>query len=191
MRGLFGLTQPIGCCGAAWPARGQRTEVEAASGNASAFPVHGTWGLRGLSAVPSCSQSRAPRQKREIVKMCWHVLTRFPPRRAKNLTPSTKNPSPARLIEHILPVGGEPIRQELPRATFRSRYAHLSGAERHRRSDSGAAVRLTRGGELGFALGRGLGCASATLEGRAGRSLPPRRPATRQARFRPRRLRPA
>ena len=39
------------------------------------------------------------------------------------------------------------------RATFKSRPGHLSSAERHRRSDSGAAVRLTRGGELGRALG--------------------------------------
>ncbi len=39
------------------------------------------------------------------------------------------------------------------RATFRSRPGHLSSAERHRRSESGAAVKLTRGGELGFALG--------------------------------------
>ncbi len=44
------------------------------------------------------------------------------------------------------------------RATFRSRPAHLSRAERHRRSASGAAVRPTRGS----ALGRGLGCAFAT-----------------------------
>ena len=36
---------------------------------------------------------------------------------------------------------------------FRSRHVQLSGAERHRRSDSGAAVRLTRGEELGCALG--------------------------------------
>ena len=70
-----------------------------------------------------------------------------------------KSSSPARLRWHILPVGTWPIRQELPRATFRSRHAHLLSAERHRRSDSGAAVRRTRDGELGFALGRGLGCA--------------------------------
>ena len=38
----------------------------------------------------------------------------------------------------------------------RDRPAHLSRAERHRRSDSGAAVRLTRGRELGRALGYAL-----------------------------------
>ena len=43
------------------------------------------------------------------------------------------------------------IEMKSQRATFRSRRAHLSSAERHRRSDSGAAVRLTRGGELGRA----------------------------------------
>ncbi len=64
--------------------------------------------------------------------------------------------SPTRFKGHILPVGTRPIRQELPRATFGSRHAQLSRAERHRRSDSGAAVRLTRGGELGFALGCAL-----------------------------------
>ncbi len=44
---------------------------------------------------------------------------------------------------------GSKIEMKSQRATFRSRYVQLSGAERHRRSDSGAAVRLTRGGKLG------------------------------------------
>ena len=45
--------------------QGARTKswAEAASGNALAFPVHGTWGPRGPSAVPSRRYSRAPRLK--------------------------------------------------------------------------------------------------------------------------------
>ncbi len=50
------------------------------------------------------------------------------------------------------------IEMKSQRATFRSRPAHLSGAERHRWSASGAAVRRTRGS----VLGRGLDCAFAT-----------------------------
>ncbi len=66
---------------------------------------------------PGQCLDRAPRLKREIVKTCWRVLTRFP-RRAKK-----------------------------------------------RRSDSGAAVKRTRGGELGCALGCDCSLDSKTVVG--------------------------
>ncbi len=51
--------------------------AEAASGNAQAFPVHGTWGPRGPRTVTS-NQIARRRLKREIVKTRLRVLTRFP-----------------------------------------------------------------------------------------------------------------
>ena len=73
----------------------------------------------------------------------------------------TRNPSPARVKRDFTCFAVSKIELKSQRATFRSRHAHLSSAERHRRSNSGAAVRLTRGS----ALGRGLGCAFATRRG--------------------------
>ena len=66
--------------------------------------------------------NRAPRLKKRFSYFGGELNIVESRRRAKNLIPS-KNPSPARLIGHILPVGTWPIRQELPRATVRSRYA--------------------------------------------------------------------
>ncbi len=81
--------------------------------------------------------------------MRLRVLTRFPKAREKTC-PRAKNPSPARFKGHILPVGTWPTRQELPRATA---------------SDSGAAVRLTRDGELGWALGCDCSLGTKTVAG--------------------------
>ena len=67
-----------------------------------------------------------------------------------------RNPSPARLKRDFARFAVSKIEMKSQRATFRSRPGHLSSAERHRRSESGAAVRRTRGGELGCSLGRAV-----------------------------------
>ena len=114
------------------------------------FPSTGRGACPARGQYPPVGR-RAPRLKREIVKMRWRVLTGFPKAREKRVV--RKN-SVARLLERAYSAGWHlPIRQELPRATVRSRPGHLSGAERHRRSESGAAVRRTRGRRTGLCFG--------------------------------------
>ena len=80
--------------------------------------------------------------------MCWHVLTRFPQAREQRIGVEAGIKTPCGRArprkEGFRSFCDSKIEMKSQRATFRSRYAYLSSAERHRRSDSGAAVRLIR-----------------------------------------------
>ena len=92
------------------------------------------------SFIRGSAQIARRRLSREIVKMHLCVLTRFP-QGARKIRPCTKNPSPARVKRDFTRFAVSKIEMKSQRATAT------------RRSASGAAVRLTQGGELGRALG--------------------------------------
>ncbi len=125
--------------------------AEAASGNAQAFPVHGTWGPRGPSTVPSLLAAARRCQKKRFNYFGGkpNIIDESRRRAKREIMRKKSVARPPKEGFHSF--CNSKIEMKSQRATFRSRHAHHSSAERHRRSDSGAAVRRTRGGELGRA----------------------------------------
>ena len=122
------------------PAHGQRTGDRGWQWKCAAFPVHGTWGLPGPRAVPPVGQTRAT--LKEAIRSIAPSLRGHPDaaRAGQFQAGQSSTACPALRSDSTVSVVSRNRMNRARRAKMR-------------RSESGAAVRHTRGGELGCGLG--------------------------------------